>query len=174
VNSRRPSISLRTEPLGEIHNRTAFSCGIDALDRYLQRQVGQDIEKRVTAVFVATPDRKTIAGYYTLSAHTVNLEDLPEDTAKKLPRYPQVPSTLIGRLAVSQEFHGQGIGEFLLMDALRRVLESTRQVASAMVVVDAKDEIAKSFYLHYDFIALVTQPNRLFYPVKTINKLVGR
>jgi predicted GNAT family N-acyltransferase len=159
------------EPLGSKHNRAAFSCGVTALDRYLQKQAGQDVSKRVAAVFVLTPDGVKIAGYYTLSAHVVNPGDLPANVARKLPRYPNIPATLLGRLAVSTDFRGQGVGELLLLDALHRVLTSTREVASAMVVVDAKDETARTFYLHHDFIPLPAQPNRLFYPVKTIEKL---
>ena len=164
----------RIEPLGGKHNRTAFSCGVQALDRYLQKQAGQDVSKRAAAVFVTTPDGATIAGFYTLSAHLVNLADLPENIAKKLPRYPNVPATLLGRLAVSENFHDQGIGELLLLDALKRALGNTREVASAVVVVDAKDENARGFYLRHDFIPLPAQPNRLFYPMKTIEKLFPR
>ncbi len=173
MNQRQSEVSYRIEPLGSKHNRAAFSCGVEALDRYLQRQAGQDVSKRVAAVFVLTPDGHTIAGYYSLSAHVVNLGDLPANVAKKLPRYPSVPATLLGRLAVSTDFRGHGIGELLLLDALRRVLANTREIASAMIVVDAKDENARNFYLHHDFIPLPTQPNRLFYPVKTIEKLFG-
>lgn len=164
----------RIESLSVKHDRAAFSCGVEALDRYLEKQAGQDVSRRVAAVFVITPDGTTIAGFYTLSAHLVNLADLPERVAKKLPRYPNVPATLLGRLAVSENFRGQGIGELLLLDALQRALGNTREVASAVVVVDAKDERARGFYLRHDFIPLPTQPNRLFHPMKTIEKLFTR
>ena len=164
----------RIEPLGDQHDRAAFSCGVEVLDRYLQRQAGQDVSRRVAAAFVITPDGKTIAGFYTLSAHLVNLADLPESVAKRLPRYPNVPATLLGRLAVSENFRGQGIGELLLLDALKRAFGNTREVASAVVVVDAKDERARGFYLRHDFMPLPTHPNRLFYPMRTIEKLFPR
>lgn len=164
----------RIEPLARQHNRLRFSCGVEPLDRYLQRQAGQDASKRVAAVFILTTDGTTIAGYYTLSAHVISLADLPVDVTRKLPRYPDVPATLLGRLAVSILFRGQGIGEILLVDALRRVLASTRDVASALVVVDAKDENAARFYLHHDFIPLPNRPNRLFFPVADIEKLFSR
>ena len=147
---------------------------MEALDRYLQKQAGQDVTKRVAAVFVITPDGATIAGFYTLSAHLVNLADLPENITKKLPRYPNIPATLLGRLAVNENFRGQGIGELLLLDAFKRALENTREVASAVIVVDAKDENARRFYLRHDFTPLPAQPNRLFYPMKTIEKLFPR
>ena len=171
--SRGPdAVQYQVEPLGDKHNRAAFSCGVEALDRYLRRQAGQDVSKHVAAAFVITPDGETVAGFYTLSAHVVNLGDLPENVAKKLPRYPNVPATLLGRLAVSKDFRGQGIGELLLLDAFKRVLANTREVASAVVVVDAKDERSREFYLRHDFIPLPSQPNRLFYPVKTIDRLL--
>lgn len=163
--------SYRIEVLSEKHDRTAFSCGVLELDRYLQRQASQDVSKHVAAAFVITPDGKTIAGFYTLSAHVVSLADLPEAVAKKLPRYPNVPATLLGRLAVSSEFRGRGIGELLLLDAFRRVLASGKEIASAAVLVDAKNERARQFYLRYGFIPLPSQPNRLFYPVNAIAKL---
>lgn len=161
----------RIEPLGERHDRAAFSSGVSALDRYLQKQARQDMARSVAAAFVITPDGRTVAGFYTLSAHVVSLADLPREIAKKLPRYPNVPATLLGRLAVSVKFRGLGIGELLLLDALQRVLESTREVASAVVLVDSKDERAREFYLRHDFIPLPSQPSRLFYPVKSIAKL---
>lgn len=170
----QPEIQFRIEPLEDRHDRAAFSCGVEPLDNYLRRQAGQDLRKRVAAVFVATPDTRTVAGFYTLSAHLVNVGDLPAETARKLPRYPNLPATLLGRLAVSRDFRGQRLGEFLLMDALRRSLIHSAQVASVAVVVDAKDEAARAFYEHYGFIGLPDQPNRLFCPMKTIAELFPR
>jgi len=117
---------FRVEPLGRAHDRAAFSCGIEPLDNYLQKQAGQDVAKRVAVCFVLTPDGKTVAGYYTLSQYSVDLVKLPEEIAKKLPKYPEVPTTLLGRLAVSQTFRGQKLGEFLLMDALYLCLRSSQ------------------------------------------------
>jgi len=171
LSREQDALRYRIEPLAEKHKRAVFSCGVEALDRYLQRQAGQDVSKRVAAAFVISPDGETVAGFYTLSAHVVNLGDLPDNVAKKLPRYPSVPATLIGRLAVSSDFRGRGIGELLLLDAFRRVLLNTREIGSAVVVVDAKDERAREFYLRHDFIPLPSSPERLFYTVKTIEKL---
>jgi GNAT superfamily N-acetyltransferase len=173
MNAEEPKIVFSIEPLGDQHYREGFSCGVPALDRYLQKQASQDAGRHVAATFIITPDGTKIAGFYNLSAHSVRLLDLPNEIAKKLPRYPDVPATLLGRLAVSTEFRGEGIGELLLVDALKRVLATTKQIASAAVVVDAKDENARRFYLRYGFIPLPTQPNRLFYPVKAIVKLFG-
>jgi len=162
---------FRVEPLGKAHDRATLSCGSEPLDNYLKRQAGQDVAKRVAVCFVLTPDGKTVAGYYTLSQYAVDLVQLPAETVKKLPRYPEVPTTLLGRLAVSERFRGQKLGEFLLLDALYRCLQQSRQVASAAIVVDAKDESAKRFYEHFQFVPLPSIPNRLFLPMGTIGDL---
>jgi ribosomal protein S18 acetylase RimI-like enzyme len=162
---------FRFEPLGPAHDRAAFSCGVEALDNYLRKQASQDVKKRVALAFVLTPNGKTVAGFYTLSQYAVELDAIPGALAAKLPKYPFVPATLIGRLAVSNEFRGQGLGELLLMDALNRCLSGSRQVASAVVVVDAKDDRAAAFYKKYGFMELPHTPRRLFLPMATIEKL---
>jgi len=173
VKRKPSSAGYRIEPLGEQHDRAVFSCGVAALDQYLQRQAGQDVRKKVAAVFVLTGDGRKVAGFYSLSAHVVHLADVPAEVGKKLPRYPDVPATLLGRLAVDQEHRGQGLGEFLLLDALHRALLATERVASAAVVVDAKDDAARQFYCRYGFLPFPSQPNRLLYPMKAIEKLLG-
>jgi len=159
------------EPLGSKHDRAAFSCGVDSLDIYLQKQAGQDLKKHAAVSFVLTPDGKTVAGYYTLSQYAVQLENVPEHAAKKLPKYPMVPTTLIGRLAVSSAFRGQGHGETLLMDALYRICQHGRELASAGAVVDAIDGAAVAFYQRYGFLELPKVPRRLFLPMGTIQAL---
>jgi predicted GNAT family N-acyltransferase len=170
----KPTSPLRIEALGKNHDRSAFDCGSAALNRYLQQQARQDADKLVAAPFVLTlaPSHQVL-GYYTLSASLVNAGELPEATAKKLPRYPQLPVTLLGRLAVDQSMRGQGIGQFLLMDALHRSLEAAAQIASMAVLVDTKDEAAEAFYRHFSFISLQEQPRRLFLPMKTVAGLFG-
>ena len=154
-----------------MHDREAFSCGVEGLDKYLRKQAGQDARKRVAVAFVLTPDGKTVAGYYTLSQYSVDLVAISDEVAAKLPKYPFVPATLIGRLAVSNEFRGQGLGELLLLDALNRCLSGSKQVASAAVIVDAKDDGGAAFYQKYGFIELPKTPKRLFLPMVTIEKL---
>lgn len=159
------------EPLARKHDRAAFSCGVKALDQYLQRQATQDVKKHVAVVFVLTPDGKRIAGFYTLSQYAVELDVIPEEIAKKLSKYPHLPATLIGRLAVRASFRGQRFGETLLMDALRRALQGSRQLASAAVVVDCKDDTAVSFYKKYGFVELPKIARRLFMSMGTIEEL---
>jgi len=162
-------IEYRIEPLRSHHDRADFACGVPELDMYLQRQARQDQERKLAAVFVLTADGKTVAGFYTLSAHSILAADLPEGYPKKLPRFP-LPVTLLGRMAVSQNLHGRRLGEFLLMHALERAWTGSQQVASWAGVVDAKAG-AREFYLKHDFVPLPSQPNRLFLPMATIEKL---
>lgn len=162
----------RVETLGRQHDRSGFSCGVEPLDRYLREQAGQDARRRVAAPFVLCEGKSNaVLGYYTLSALSVDVGAWPEDVARKLPRYPVVPATLLGRLAVDGRLRGKGMGEYLLMDALRRALIASRQVAAFAVIVDAKDASVAAFYRRYGFILFADEPNRLFLPMGTIEAL---
>lgn len=112
-----------------------------------------------------------IVGYYTLSAFTVELNDLPAAMQTKLPRYPTLPATLIGRLARDAKYSGQGTGPLLLIDAVKRALAQTAQIASLAVVADAKDALALRFYRDHGFALLGTSTNRVFIPMATIAQL---
>jgi predicted GNAT family N-acyltransferase len=153
------------------HQRESFECGVAALDAYLRTQASQDVKKHAAVTFVLTPDGSTIAGYYTLSQYSVELAAFPNEIIKKLPKYPFVPATLLGRLAVSLSFRGERVGHLLLMDALHRCLTGSRQLAAAAVVVDAKNGGVESFYRKYGFINLPRMPQRLILPMTTIEKL---
>lgn len=162
---------LRVEPLGERHERSTFACGVASLDRYLRLQAGQDIRRRVAACFVLVADDDPVpVGYYTLASTAIVLDELPAPLAKRLPRYPAVPATLLGRLAVDQRYRGQGHGELLLFDALARVLRS--DIASFALVVDAKDADAAAFYSRYRFRALTKDGLRMFVPLSEIVDLL--
>jgi len=121
--------------LGAPHERAGFVCRKDALDNYFERQITQDMRRHLAAPFVMVMPDDTIGGFYTLSSTALRLTELPEDTTKRLPRYPLVPATLIGRLALDRRCHGRRWGSFLLLDALHRC--ATSDIASFAVVVDA-------------------------------------
>ncbi len=167
-----PSFPFAIEPLGKHHQRAAFSSGSESLDRYLRHQAGQEARRHIAVTFVLVDTQhQVIAGYYTLSATSILLGELPPEVADKLPRYPLVPATLLGRLAVDTGYQGKGLGEFLLMDALRRSLAQSQAIASMAVVVDAEGDRASSFYARYGFIQFPEHPHRLFLPMKTIAAL---
>lgn len=161
---------LYIEPPSDRHDRESFFSGVEPLDRYLQQQAGQDARRRVASCFVLISDSDRVPiGYYTLAATSIALAELPEVLAKRLPRYPVVPATLMGRLAVDARHQQQGHGEFMLLDAFSRVLRN--DIASYAFVVDAKDDNAERFYQRYRFRFLVEGGRRLFIPMAEIAKL---
>jgi ribosomal protein S18 acetylase RimI-like enzyme len=162
---------LVIEPLASHHDRAAFSRGEPALDASLQRQASQDIRRRVAQVFVAIGDAPgKIAGYYSLSAASFAKDELPAALAKRLPHYP-VPAAVLGRLAVDRAQQGRGLGEMLLIDAIRRVVRASTAIAVYAIIVDAKNERARAFYEGYGFRGLASEPRRLFLPLETVEKL---
>lgn len=165
---------MRIERFGARHVRRDFACGRPELDRYIRELAGQDERRDVATVFVMTDDGSdVVVGYYTLSSFTVVLQDLPEELARRLPRYPNVPATLLGRLAVAESRQGEGLGETLLVDALERAAAVSEEVASAAVVVDAADEDAARFYERFGFLSLPRRPARLFLPMATVRRALG-
>ena len=162
----------RIEALGKQHDRSGFTCGSKPLDTYLRIQAGQDARKRVAVTYVLCEGTsQTVVGFYTLSAISVDIGAWPEDVAKTLPRYPVAPATLLGRLAIERPRQGRGAGAHLLMDALHRSWQASRQVASVAVVVDAKDRRAIGFYTRYEFIPFDDVPTKLFLPMRVIEQL---
>ena len=123
----------------------------------------------MAAPFVLVLSDRTIAGYYTLSSTSVQLGELPEQTVRKLPKYPLVPATLLGRLAVDRRQQGKGYGRFLLADALYRAAQS--EIASFAVIVDAKDGNARRFYERESFLPFPDEPMKLFRPMAGIRRL---
>lgn len=161
------------EPLGPQHDRNSFACGKEPLDRFLKQQARQEASRYASAPFVAVSSHdetspRGIHGYYTLAAFGIDPGELPEAVVKKLPRYPLLPATLLGRLAVDETQRGRGLGEFLLMDALHRAYRQSSQIAAVAVVVDAIDDEASRFYRHFNFDELPDRTNRLYLPMKAI------
>jgi ribosomal protein S18 acetylase RimI-like enzyme len=152
------------------YDRSSFSCGKAPLDSYLKTQLSQDINKRLCAGFILPDGETIIKGYYTLASASIPKSQVPKEVSKKFP-YPDLPATLIGRLAVNKSYMGQGLGELILMDALHRsFMVSESQQGSIAVIVDPIDDEATRFYKKYDFIAL-SESKRLFLPMATINEL---
>ncbi len=167
-------MAYRFEPLTKQHDRAGFSCTRSPLTVYLQKLARKDAERRVAAVFVMVDDSApaTIIGYYTLSAFAVEVTELPKAMQRKLPRYPRLPATLLGRLARDERF--PGAGSLLLMDALVRAHQKAADIASLAVVADAKDEVALAFYRKFGFAQLGRDPNRVFLPMGTIEELIKK
>lgn len=153
---------LRFEPLGTRHDRSRFACGQAELDDWFRRRAGQDERRNLARVFVAVDSELGVVGFYSLSSFTLDLGDLPEELARKLPRYDGVPAARIGRLARDSRVRGKGVGELLLADAVRRILSAAQSLAVFAIIVDAKDEHAARFYEEFGFRRFPLRPNRLF------------
>jgi len=132
------------EPLGK-HDRTGFSCGVAALDDWFHARAGQDEKRNVARVFVAVDDQRRIVGFYSLSSFTLAITDLPHEFAKRLPRYDLIPAALIGRLARDERVRGEGVGDLLLADAVRRNIGTLRSLAA--FAIGASNEEAASAIL---------------------------
>jgi ribosomal protein S18 acetylase RimI-like enzyme len=167
-------VGVRVEPLGKHHDRTSFSCGQPDLDDWFRRRAGQDERRNVARVFVAIDDELGVVGCYSLGSFTLSFDDLPNEIARKLPRYDAIPAALIGRLARDQRVRARGVGELLLADAIRRILGAGRSIAVFAIVVDAKDDRAVDFYRRFGFRAFPSRPRRLFLPTATAVAALSR
>jgi GNAT superfamily N-acetyltransferase len=153
------------------HDRSSFDCGLPALNDWLATKVSQYEKKDLARTYVLVEAAQHIVkGYYALSNHTVVYEAIPEDQTKGLPPI-DIPVVLIGKLAVDSSLQGQGLGEFLLIDALRRALFLATQIGIRAVEVDAINEKAKLFYQRYGFIPLRDDQHHLFLTMSVIRKL---
>lgn len=153
--------------LASHHDRSKFTCGVEPLDRYIRQQATQDMRRRIANCFVLVESSTgNVAGYHTLSATSLFLTDLPDEHLKRLPRYPIVPTVLLGRLAVAVAYQGRGLGEFILADAVDRAARA--DIGAFAIVVDPKDDQARRFYLKYGFAELPALERRLYVPIDSI------
>lgn len=163
------------EQLSKSHVKDHFDSGENSLNVYLQKQALQDIKRNLSAVYVLLDieqDKTTILGYYTLCSSSVLLDALPHDISKKLPRYPLIPVTLLGRLAVDVNSQGQGLGELLLIDALKRSGKLSIDLGSMAVIVESLNMKITSFYEKFGFQKLIDKKNQLFLSINVIKKLL--
>ena len=161
---------MEFEPLNpKKHDRKEFDCGVDVLNRYLQKFANQDQKRSLTRIYVLTEGEKII-GYYSLSAHSVLRDNLPAN--HRLGYYNNLPFLLLGRLAVDKKYQGQGYGDILIYHAFKTTLHAAESIGLLGIIVDAKDEKAASFYEGFGFIRSLGNPNRLFLPLSAIKSLL--
>ncbi len=162
-------MDIKIETIDKPHPRDAFDCGIDQLNAFLNKYARQNQKNNISKTYVAIPNgEKNIIGYYTITSGHIDFDALPPNN--KHPSYP-VSIARIARLAVDLKSHGQGIGGYLLYDALTKIKAASEIIGIYAVVVDAK-ETSKSFYTNYGFINLQKSQNTLFLPMKTIDQLI--
>jgi len=158
------------EPLSSSHDRKSFSCGVASLDRYLRQQASQDAKRNFAAVFVAVESSSgSLHGFYSLSMAAANLDLIPEEIARKMPRYPTVPAVRLSRLAVHQDVQRKGLGKHLLIDAMAR--SQKNEIAWTAFIVEARIDNAREWYRHLGFESFKDHPNHLYLMRKTIEEL---
>ncbi|WP_439333574.1 GNAT family N-acetyltransferase [Thiomicrorhabdus cannonii] len=151
------------------HDRKRFDCGVDALNNYLKVIANQQSKRDNTRTFVleCEADHSQIVGFYTLTMATIDLGALPNKLQTK--HRHSTSAGLIARLAVDKHFKGQGVGEWLLVDALKKLLSASDTVGFPLVVVDAKAGV-EAFYQKYGFTAFADEPNKLFMTIADIRE----
>lgn len=166
---------MKIEKISQQHDKKSFDCGSAPLNNYLKNTSGQHEKKHLARTFVLTDNvtPSTIIGYYTLALMTVEKSAFPNTLVKKLPEG-SLHCTLLGRLAVDKKYQSNGYGGDLLIDAILNSYKTSLTVPTPMLVVDAKDSLAKSFYQQYGFIQFPELPFRLFLTMKDAHLLLSK
>lgn len=167
-------MNLKIKVLTEDHERKKFKCGKELLDSYFHKQAGQDAKRDLSVCHVLTDidtDNNRVLGFFTLTTSSIAWDDFPAELTKKIPKSYSVPLALLGRLAVNESDQGKGLGGILLIDALKKCLEvSKNTMALYAVIVDPLDQNAIEFYEIYGFI-MIPSTGKMFLPIKTIEEL---
>jgi GNAT superfamily N-acetyltransferase len=162
----------RVEKLRRDHTVEGFACGREELNRYLLRYAWQNQQAGAAQTYVGLVG-DVIVGYHTLAVGHVTLEDAPERLKKGLAKHP-IPIMLLARLAIDRRWHGQGVGKALLRDAMQRTLQAADIAGIRAFAVHAKDEEARRFYEHFDFVPSPTDPMHLFVLLKDLRRIVSK
>ncbi len=165
----RQSFSVAIEPLASHHDRRTFSCGVEALDLYLRRFARQHSDANISRTYVAV-NGSTVRGFYSLAMSGIRRNNLPEKYQTRFPNFP-IPVARLARLAVDLSHQRHGLGELLLSDALQRCLQISASIGMLGVIVDAKDEKARTWYERYEFERLPDTPLTLWLPAKAMSRL---
>ncbi len=154
------------QALSKRHGRENFDCGEESLNEFLKKYARQNSAKGFGRTFVAVlPEEIEVCGFYTLSAGSMSFENLREN----LSRYP-IPTAHLGRLATDFKMRGQGLGELLLIDALKRTVLVAAELGVYAIELYALTDAAKRFYLKYGFTELKDDDKHLYLPIETLKK----
>jgi GNAT superfamily N-acetyltransferase len=165
-------LGLLVEPLSREHAVERFACGEPQLDEFLIRFALTGQQSNSSRTYVAL-DGRDVVGYYTLVASEVAHAHSPERLTKGMARHP-IPLMLLARLAVHRDHQGKKLGAGLLVDAMSRTLEASKILGIRALAVDAKNEAAENFYLHFGFIPSPVDPRHLYLLLKDVQRVVGR
>ncbi len=161
------------QPLDSSLDMAAFDCGEPSLNSFLQKHALNNDRAGLGRTFVALEPGKTlVAGYFTISTGSIRFDTVPDHAKQRRPKYP-IPTAHLGRLAVDRRFQGKGLGETLLVEALRKAAAASASIGVYAVDVFALHEKAKAFYLKYGFVELLDTPLHLFLPIAKVRIVAG-
>jgi len=162
-------VTYRIEPLGE-QSLAAFESGNAELDEWL-RQHARAATGHGTRTYLLVDEGRNVAGYFAIAPHLLSRGDAPKRLARGAPEH--IPAVLLAKLALDSSVQGQGLGAELLVAALEVILAAARRVGGRVVIVDAIDDDARSFYERHDFAPLPGQPHRLLMKLSSAAKALG-
>lgn len=183
-----PKLSLVMAPWTKEHDASQFTSNLASIKKYIQEQAHRDVSSFTSSVFVLTePGDMVIRGFYSLSSLSIVFSELPDKVQKKLPRYPETSGILLGRLGVDKNYSQKlqetsgakpRLGELLLANAQIRCLNKSKDVGSALLVIDAEmpsEQEQKNgardplpFYTKYGFAPLTANPRRVIKTMRAI------
>lgn len=171
----------RIEPFDpECHDRTSFSCGVEAVDNYFKKTAGKLVSAGNVRLFVMVNPDGNLIGFYAINAHAVDYRDLPSRFARNRPGHGSIPAAFVAMIGRDQHYSGQGFGGDLLVDALRRIAQAADVIGLAVVLLDVLDcgdpertARRQSLYQSYGFQPLPSNPTRLYLPLATVRNLMA-
>jgi len=163
----------------DIHDRAAFSCGVDQVDNYFKRTANKLAKAGNTRLYVMVSPDNELIGFYAINAHAVDYTELPAQYARTRPGHGGIPAAYISMIGVDQRFSGNGYGSVLLVDALTRIVLAADKIGISVVMLDVLDcgdhdlvERRKKLYTSYGFTSLPSNELRLFMPIATVRSLI--
>ncbi len=171
----------RIEPFDpERHDRTGFSCGVEAVDNYFKKTAGKLVSAGNVRLFVMVNPDGNLIGFYAINAHAVDYRDLPSRFARSRPGHGSIPAAFVAMIGRDQRYSGQGFGSDLLVDALRRITQAADVIGLAVVLLDVLDcgdpertARRQSLYQSYGFQPLPSNPTRLYLPLAAVRNLMA-
>ncbi len=164
-------MSYRVEPLADDHDLDVFACGQPDLDEWLQQHARRATSQGTRTYVLIEESSSAVAGYFALAPHLIERQEAPRRVGRGAPQ--RIPAILLAKLAVHERLQGQGLGAELLVHSLTTIIAAARSAGGRLVVVDAIDEHAASFYRAHDFQVSPTDPHRLVMKLSTAARVLG-
>ncbi|HCL5258368.1 TPA: GNAT family N-acetyltransferase [Salmonella enterica] len=156
------------EPLHAGHILASFCCGVDSMDNWLKQRAMKNQATGASRTFVCCGSDLKVMAYYSLASSAVTMNTVPGRFRRNMPD--PIPVVVLGRLAVDQSLHGQGVGRALVRDAGLRVIQVAETIGIRGMLVHALSDEARAFYLRMGFEPSPMDPMML---MVTLGDLVG-